>query len=269
MWDTQPVKFGLFHIIVIIIALIAVAFGIYFGHCLRGEAYEKKRDLILTIFGFSLLALEAFKVIFTICVGAADLTLISFQICSTPMYFLPFVFFLKRKWLKEVVYSYPIFVGFASAMAYLVNPAAMIKTPYIIMSIHSALFHIALIFVGAFGMVGYELTNKRGIIAFSKAYVIFVILSLIAMTTDFIVRHYIPDTKMNLFYLYPDGNTFPIIDAYVRPYVPYPVYFLVFLAMYYATVMIFSSIVFLSDFLIKKFQNKKVEEQPLLEEFAD
>ena len=154
-------------------------------------------------------------------------------------------------------------------MAYLVNPAAMIKTPYIIMSIHSALFHIALIFVGAFGMVGYELTNKRGIIAFSKAYVIFVILSLIAMTTDFIVRHYIPDTKMNLFYLYPDGNTFPIIDAYVRPYVPYPVYFLVFLAMYYATVMIFSSIVFLSDFLIKKVQNKIVEEQPLLEEFAD
>ena len=55
MWATQPVKFGLFHIIVIIIALIAVAFGIYFGHRLRGEAYEKKRDLILTIFGFSLL----------------------------------------------------------------------------------------------------------------------------------------------------------------------------------------------------------------------
>ena len=43
MWSTQPVKFGLFHIIVIIIALIAVAFGIYFGHCLCGEAYEKKK----------------------------------------------------------------------------------------------------------------------------------------------------------------------------------------------------------------------------------
>ena len=45
MWATQPVKFGLFHIIVIIIALIAVAFGIYFGHRLRGEAYEKKEIL--------------------------------------------------------------------------------------------------------------------------------------------------------------------------------------------------------------------------------
>ena len=45
MWATQPVKFGLFHIIVIIIALIAVAFGIYFGHRLAEKRMRKKEIL--------------------------------------------------------------------------------------------------------------------------------------------------------------------------------------------------------------------------------
>ena len=55
-----------------------------------------------TILGFVFIALEAFKIIFRITVNeGADLTLISFQICSIPMYLLPCIYFMKDGKLKQ------------------------------------------------------------------------------------------------------------------------------------------------------------------------
>ncbi len=97
MWTNKPEKFGTLHIIMIIIAVITFAVSTFFGYRYQDEKYEKKKKLLLTIFGFSLIGLEVIKIIFSFAVGVADLTLIPFQLCSTPMYLLIPIYFIKNE----------------------------------------------------------------------------------------------------------------------------------------------------------------------------
>ncbi|MBQ5391424.1 MAG: hypothetical protein IIU44_03540, partial [Spirochaetales bacterium] len=80
--------------------LAFLALGIVLG--IKAKGTGRSRDKAMTILGFVFIALEAFKIIFRLIVNeGADLTLISFQICSIPMYLLPCIYFMKDGKLKQ------------------------------------------------------------------------------------------------------------------------------------------------------------------------
>ena len=161
MWTNKPEKFGTLHIIMIIIAVITFAVSTFFGYRYQDEKYEKKKKLLLTIFGFSLIGLEIVKIIFSFAVGVADLTLIPFQLCSTPMYLLIPIYFIKNEKIQKTFISYLSFIGLTASIAYFVNPTAMLKPDYVFLSFYSAIFHVLLVGINSFTFVRSKVSRPR------------------------------------------------------------------------------------------------------------
>ena len=258
MWTNKPEKFGTLHIIMIIIAVIVFAVSTFFGYRYQDEKYEKKKKLLLTIFGFSLIGLEIVKIIFSFAVGVADLTLIPFQLCSTPMYLLIPIYFIKNEKIQKTFISYLSFIGLTASIAYFVNPTAMLKPDYVFLSFYSAIFHVLLVGINSFTFVSFEAGKKENLKYYPFSFIIFIVFSLIAVTCNFIAHSVNSDTVVNFFYLHPlTPATFPVIDTLVKPYVPFPVYYIVFLISFFIMCFIPYAIFFVIEIIRRKIASKK------------
>ena len=230
MRSEQLTKFGWLHILFIVLAVIFFALGIYFGYLMQGEKNQRKRDLISSILGLVLLSTELFRDIYAICVGNASIDLIPFQICSLPLFLLPLFYVFKKGFFKDCLIGHISFINLVASIAYFVNPVAMLREKYVALSLQTALFHALLIGICAFVFVSYKEFGKKGIIDYIKGFGLFIVFSLVAVCANYIVNSLNSKPVLNLFYLYPTfPATFPIIDDLVRPHVPYPVYYFVFL----------------------------------------
>ncbi len=234
MWKTQPKAFGGMHIFALIFMVACLVVGAILGKKFQGEQNRRKRDKALTILGFIIIGLETFKLIFKGIVGEdVDLRMISFQICSIPMYLLPWIYFMKEGKLKKSFIGYVAFQCFVSAFFFFVKPVAILTTKYVILSIHSMIWHSLLVGIAVFTMVGYDLLNKKG-----RSYVIlgdllWILTAFIAMILDVILRNAVPGTLVDLFYIAP-GSTFkyPLLSIFFPKPEPYPLYFFCFLVYY-------------------------------------
>ena len=96
MWKTVTHPYySPLHFVAIGIMFVFFALGIVLG--IKAKGNSRSRDKAMTILGFIFIALEIFKITFRLIVKeGADLTLIPFQICSIPMYLLPFIYFMKE-----------------------------------------------------------------------------------------------------------------------------------------------------------------------------
>ncbi len=234
MWKTQPKFYGGLHLFAIAFMVVCGVVGVILGIKYKGKKYEKQRDKALTILGFVIIALEVFKIIFKLIVKEdADLRLISFQICSIPMYLLPFIYRMKEGRLKKAFLGYVAFQAFVSAFFYFVKPVAIISTKYIILSMHSMIWHSLLVCIAMFVMISYEMLNKKGFEYLVSGNILWVITAFIAMIADVILRKAFPGSLVDLFYIAP-GSTFkyPLLSIFFPKPEPYALYFICFLIYY-------------------------------------
>ena len=253
MWVNKPTKFGVLHIVMIVLTVVVFSLATYLGYRFKDKKYEKKKDLILTIAGFSFFLGDVIKAIFSAIIGIADLTLIPFQICSTPMYILPFMYFVKNEKLKKTMVSYLSYIGLTAAVAYFVNPTAMLKPDYIFLSFYSVLYHVIMVGITSFVFVSYDASKKENLKFYPYSFLIFIGFSLIAITCNFIAHSVNENTVINFFYLHPSSPaTFPIIDTLIKPHVPFVVYYLIFLVCYFGI----SFIPYVLFFVIELVKNK-------------
>ena len=234
MWNEKPSKFGLLHIGFIVLALVLFGLGIYFGRKYSDEKYAKKRNWFLAGVGFFLIVFEIIKISLSVAWGEGGISLIPFQICSTPMYLLPLFPFLKEGKVKDAVVGYLSTVALAAALCYYVNPSAMTRTYYVFLSLHSGFYHAILAGVLSFVLAAHEVWNKKGFFKALVGYAIFTVFSLVAVGANFAVNAANEEANLFLFYLHPDAPvTFPVIDTLVKPNVPFAVYYLVFLVIFF------------------------------------
>lgn len=258
MWKEELTKFGWLHILFIALAVIFFALGIYFGYLMQGEKNQRKRDLIASISGLFLLSTELFRDIYAICVRHVSLDLIPFQICSLPLFLLPLFFVFKKGFFKDCLVGHISFINLVAAIAYFVNPVAMLREKYIALSLQTALFHALLIGICAFVFVSYKEFEKKGIIDYIKGFGLFIVFSLVAVCANYITNSLNNEPVLNLFYLYPTfPATFPIIDDLVRPFVPYPVYYFTFLIAFFALGLVPYFLILGIDFIKRKLKGAK------------
>lgn len=233
MWKTPPAYYGPLHFAAIAIMLAFLAIGIAFGIKAKGKGKEK--DKLLTVLGFVFIALEAFKIIFRVAVNEdADLRLISFQICSIPMYLLPFIYFMKKGKLKQAFIGYVSFQSFTSAFFYFVKPAAVIGTKYIAISFHSIIWHSLMVASGVYAMIAYGLLTKDGFKTFIYSYVLWVFTALIAIVLNLILHAAVPGTLVDLFYISVDSTfKFPMLSILFKTHRPYIPFILAFFGYYF------------------------------------
>lgn len=258
MWNDYPKKFGTLHIIFIALVVLVLVASCIFGSHFSDEKYEAKRARILSYIGIGLMGLEIIKIIYTIAVGEGTIALIPFQICSLPLYVLPFLPLMKKGWIKETALGLCSSVVLFSGIAYFVNPSAMVKTLHIFLSLHSGFYHCIICGVGAFILTSYRFDGKRGFRGVSFGYVAFIFCSLIAVSANLIAHAVDPNSPLWLFYLHPDcPTTFPIIDMMIKPYVPFVVYYIIFLVSFYILGLLPSGISTLVRFIVQKIKSKQ------------
>ena len=234
MWKTQPHPYGTLHFIAIGFMVICAAVGIYLGIKYKGNKYDRSRDKALSTLGFVIIGLEAFKIIFRIATHEnVDLTLISFQICSIPMYLLPWIAYMKEGKLKKAFLGYVSFQAFVSAFFYFVKPNAIFTTKYVIISLHSIVWHSLLVAMSLFVMVSYGLLSKKGCEYLILGNLLWIGTAFIAMILDVILRKAVPGSAVDLFYIAP-GSTFkyPLLSLIFPKPEPYALYFVSFLIYY-------------------------------------
>ena len=235
MWKSINKPMGTLHICAIIVMVLFAVAGGFLGVKYKGDKHKAKRDKALTIVGFIFIALEIFKISYRIAVNEdADLRLISFQICSIPMYLLPWIAFMKEGKLKDAFLGYVSFQSFTSAFFYFVKPAALLNTKYIAISMQSLIWHSLMVGCGIFAMVSYGFLNKKGFRIFLYSYILWVITAFIAMIANIILINAVPGTQVDLFYIAPNSTfKYPMLSIFFKSPSPYPLYFACYLVYYF------------------------------------
>ena len=234
MWNTPTHPYySPLHFVAIGIMFVFLALGIVLG--IKAKGNSRSRDKAMTILGFVFIALEIFKITFRIIVKeGADLTLISFQICSIPMYLLPFIYFMKEGKLKQAFVGYVSFQSFTSAFFYFVRPAAALNTAYIAITVQSILWHSLMVASGVYAMIAYGLLTKEGFRSFIYSYILWVVTVVIAVILNIVLIKANPGTALNLFYIAPNSTfKYPILSILFKEPKPYLLFLLVYLVYYF------------------------------------
>ena len=234
MWQTATHPYySPLHFVAIGIMFVFLALGIVLG--IKAKGNSRSRDKAMTILGFVFIALEIFKITFRIIVKeGADLTLISFQICSIPMYLLPFIYFMKEGKLKQAFVGYVSFQSFTSAFFYFVRPAAALNTAYIAITVQSILWHSLMVASGVYAMIAYGLLTKEGFRSFIYSYILWVVTVVIAVILNIVLIKSNPGTALNLFYIAPNSTfKYPILSILFKEPKPYLLFLLVYLVYYF------------------------------------
>ena len=234
MWKTATHPYySPLHFVAIGIMFVFLALGVVLG--IKAKGNSRSRDKAMTILGFVFIALEIFKITFRLIVKeGADLTLIPFQICSIPMYLLPFIYFMKEGKLKQAFVGYVSFQSFTSAFFYFVKPAAALNTAYIAITVQSILWHSLMVASGVYAMIAYGLLTKEGFRSFIYSYILWVVTVVIAVILNIVLIKANPGTALNLFYIAPNSTfKYPLLSILFKEPKPYLLFLLVYLVYYF------------------------------------
>lgn len=224
-WARPLEAFGAVHIICIAVMLAAVVFGSLLG---KKHRESPKADTLVTVIGLALVALELAKTLFNLKVdGTYDVANIPFQLCSTPLFLLPWIKLLKRGTVKESFLGYCAFYALCGGVFYFVKPTKLLVARYVFLSVQSGMWHILLAFVGFYILFAYDCTRRLS--TFCKAAGLFAAALVIAVSVNALCDALCPEAGVNLFWITPHDPTFyPIISLIFKDPKPYPLFLLCF-----------------------------------------
>ena len=201
---TPPQAYGPFHLIFTISGFILSAVSAW---KLR-KVSDKTANIILFACGLVLILTEILKQLFYFYViedHAYHWGAFPFQLCSIPMYMCLIVPFLKPGKLRRAMYSFMVLYNLLGGAISFTEPSGLFHS-YVLLTAHSCLWHMLLVFVGLFLVISNRGgTEKEDYCASTK---IFLLLSYIAFSFNFFVQNGLGE-NMNMFFVGP-GNS-PII----------------------------------------------------------
>ena len=229
---TTPTGYGLFHIIFLLIVTITTFFLCkYFKDC--SESTFKKIILITWIIIFTL---EIYKqVIFSFNYDNQNITwdyqwyAFPFQLCSTPLYILPFIFLSKNGKIQQAAISYTATFALFGGIAVMIYPGdVFIET--IGINFQTMIHHGSQVVIGIFCLIHER--KRFNFKYYAKGILVFLILLTIAVTSNIIVYNIFQklsiDETFNMFYVGPYfPSTLPILSS-IYPVVPYIVFLLLY-----------------------------------------
>ena len=228
----RPTNYGWFHILFILIAISAtVLLCVFFK-----DAKDKIFRRIMLISWLTMVILEIYKqlnysISFPDGVFTWDYQWYAFpyQFCSTPLYILPFLAFMKEGKVRDFFEAYiSTFSLFAGLVVFIYPNDVFIKT--IGINIQTMVHHGLQIVLGVYCAVYNR--KKLNFKYFLKAIPVFMVLLVIAVILNETAGAYIKtafDETFNMFYisrLFP--CTLPVVSLFYPPVLPWFLFFLVY-----------------------------------------
>lgn len=203
-----PTSYGWFHILFVVLIIALIVFL-----CVKFRDSSEKSVNTICLIGWSIMVLfELYKqIVFSFDgssgVGVWDYQwyIFPFQLCSTPLYLLPFIIFLKEGKVRDSVIAYMMTFSLFGGLATFVYPE-QVFVKLIGINIQSLVHHGLQI---ALGIFLFAHNRKRVNVKFIvKGFIVFAIMMAIALTLNIVVY--------NIFTARGIGDTFNMF--YIGPY---------------------------------------------------
>lgn len=200
-WEMFEVKpYDHFHLALFAIGLILIHF---LTEKLRSCSRETS-DRVLFGSAVFLLVIEIYKQLFywfVVTPGEYSWWILPFQICSTPMYFLLILPFVKRESVREAILHYSFAFGLFGGLATYLVPSGMMHA-YWTLTLHSFVWHWVLMFIGV-----HILKNRsRGFGSFEPVRRMFLSLAAIALMINIVVKQ-TTGAYINMFFVGPERSS--------------------------------------------------------------
>lgn len=227
---STPTNFGWFHLMFIAFVIIAVALLCVFARNVKNKTFR----LIILISWIVILCLEIYKqLVFSYDAGSGwdyQWYAFPFQLCSTPLYLLPFVVFLKDiGWQGLVRDSIMAFLGtfvFFAGFAVFMYPNDVFIS-LIGINIQTMVHHGLQIVLGIYIMVYNR--KKLNIMFYVKGIFTFLVMFVVALLLNIIVHAAVPGETFNMFYIGPYYPcTLPLLNI-IYPKIPYVVFLILYM----------------------------------------
>ena len=231
-----PALYGGYHMLWIAgTVLFAVALCLVLKGC-RDRAF---RICILAMWGV-MLVLEIYKQIFFSVIVVEGVPTFSycwsnfpFQLCSTPLYVLPFLGILRDGHARDFAAAYTMSFSFIGGIAVYAFPSTVF-TKLMIVNVQTMVHHGIQIIAGVLAAVWYRRRLGRGF--FFKGFAVFVIVFTVAMLLNTLGRDYLissgaitEETEFNMFMINPNLQVkAPICEELLRSIPPWTVVVLYF-----------------------------------------
>ncbi len=228
-----PKSYGLFHISFLIATIVAAILLVIFFH----DSSEKTFRKILFAIWITMVALEIYKqTVFSMSVtdGAAvwdfQWYAFPFQFCSTPLYALPFIIFLKEGRVRDA------FMTFFSGFSLFAGLAVMFYPNDVFISmlgidIQTMVHHGSQVAIGV--LVAAHSRKRTNLKALLGSLFVFYAFTAVAMVLNISVYSYFTasgiDESFNMFYISPYFDcTLPVLSS-IYKMVPYAAFLVIYI----------------------------------------
>lgn len=230
----RPHSYGLFHIICLAIMILSIILIIkkYKGNS------EKGRKIILTLSIICLL-FELYKQL-NFSFNYSDTTTwwkyqwyaFPFQFCSTPMYIGLIAGIIKNEKIKNSLYYFLATYGLLGGLIAMIYPETCFVST-IGINIQTMFHHGSMVIMGICAITCLNLKfNFKSFISSTK---VFILLVLIAITTNIITYYLGIDNGLELFYISPFHNSALPVFTLIDEKLPYFLFLIVYLILFSAT----------------------------------
>lgn len=229
----RPQNFGVFHLAFLAATITASVLLVI----LFKDSSDKTLRKILFAIWIVMLLLEIYKqTVFSMNVtdGVADWSYqwyaFPFQFCSTPLYALPFIIFLKEGWLRESFIAFFASFSLFAGLAVMIYPNDVF-TSMLGINIQTMVHHGSQVAIGV--LVAAHKRKRANIHHLFGSLAIFYGFTIVAMLMNYFVHDYfiangLTDQAFNMFYISPYYPcTLPVLsDIYAA--VPYPAFLCIY-----------------------------------------
>lgn len=225
-----PQSYGIFHLISVVGAIVLTTVL-----CLFFKNSSSKTFRIITLIAWLFMViLEVAKQIIFSCSDKGEVIPFSYswtdfpyQLCSTPIYLLPFVIFMKDGKVRDTIMSFiSTFALFGGLVVFVYPNDVFVENT--IVNLQTMIHHGLQIVLGIYFMV----YNRKKLNAkyFLRGIIVFAIMTAIAIILNLVVYHFITKDTFNMFFISPYfPQHLPVLST-VSEMAPYAVYLLSYLA---------------------------------------
>ena len=253
-----PTNYGWFHLMFVALAITAIVLLCIFARDIKDKTF---RRIVLGCW-IVMVVLELYKqLVYSIndvggtAVWKYQWYAFPYQLCSTPIYVLPFVIFMKDGKVRDSVIAFVCtFAMFGGLVVFLYPNDVFVET--IGINFQTMIHHGLQLVLGVYFMVYFR--KKLNWLFFAKGIITFLVTCAVAMTLNIVLYHAVMVNNgqtFNMFYFSPYFPcTLALLGDIVWPNVPY----IVFLLIYVLGFILAAAIIYaIQYYIIKGVQKSK------------
>lgn len=177
-----------------------------------------------------------------------------FQLCSMPLYVLPFIFLMKDCKVRDAFVAFMATFSFFGGLVVFIYPNDVF-VEYLLVDLQTMIHHGLQIVLGIFFMVYYR--KRLNLKFFAKGILVFLALATVAMGINLLAPTFTAET-VNMFYISPYFPCTLLILNGIYASVPYIVFLLIYLLGFILAGFIMFAVMWGIITLVHKIKQKKV-----------